>query len=78
MMNRSMEIVGLVAVMSVVCGVFIPGFPWMGLLWVSLAASASFWMMRRKAARSTAQVIWDVEAEPVRVAMPLPKQSSDR
>ncbi len=71
MSNRWMYVVGVAAVMSVVW--FIPGFPWTGLLWVSLALSASLWMLSRKSARSTAQVIWDVEAEPVRAS--LPKQS---
>jgi hypothetical protein len=63
-----MYVVGVAAVMSIVW--FTPGFPWTGLLWVGLALSASLWMLSRTSARSTAQVIWDVEAEPVPALVP--------
>jgi hypothetical protein len=71
--NRWIRVAGLVASMSIVWGIFIRyGFPWMGLVWVSLAFSGALWL-RMRSPRSIAQVIDDVEAEPVRaVAAPGP------
>lgn len=66
--SRWINVLSLTAWMSVVCGVLFYGFPWTGLVWVSLALSVALWMNSRASLRSTAQVIWDIEAEPVRVA----------
>jgi hypothetical protein len=78
--NRWRRVVALAAPMSVVWLVFILyGFPWTGLVWVSLAFSAALWS-GMGSTRSIAQVIDDIEAEPVpavatpvHVAMPVPK-----
>lgn len=67
--SRWIDVVLLVASTSVVCGIFIPGLPWAGFLWLSLALSVSLWMLSRESTRSTAQVIWDLEAEPVRAVL---------
>jgi hypothetical protein len=72
--ERWTYVAALVAAMSAVCVLFIPGFPVTGLLWVGLAFSVALWMNRRRPARSTAQVIWDVEGEAARVpAQPKPR-----
>jgi len=72
-LTRWIRVAGLVASMSIVWAVFIPyGFPWMGLVWVSLAISGALWL-RTRAPRSIAQVIDDAEALSVRaVAAPRP------
>jgi hypothetical protein len=71
--SRWINVLSLTAWMSVACGVLFSGFPWTGLVWVSLALSVALWMNNRTSLRSTAQVIWDVEAEPLRViASPVP------
>jgi hypothetical protein len=63
--NRRASVVTLAVSMSVVWLVFIlNGFPWSGLLWVGLVASAVFWVARGST-RSIASVIDDIEAEPV-------------
>jgi hypothetical protein len=62
------RMVGLVASLSLVGALFIPsGFPWMGLGWLSLALSVALWL-RMRSPRSMAQVIDDIEAEPLIVA----------
>jgi len=78
--NRWSRVVTLAAPMSVVWLAFILyGFPWTGLVWVSLAFSAVLWS-GTASNRSIAQVSDDIEAElvlavatPVRVAVPVPK-----
>jgi hypothetical protein len=72
--NRWSHVVGLAAPMSVVWLAFILyGFPWTGLVWVSLAFSAALWS-GTESTRSIAQVNDDIEAEPVpAVATPVPK-----
>ena len=67
--SRWINVVLLSASLLAVAGTFLPAFPWTGLLFVSVAASVSLWMMSRAATRSTAQVIWEVEAEPLRSAI---------
>jgi membrane protein implicated in regulation of membrane protease activity len=53
----------LVALMSVVCAIFVPyGFPWTGLAWASLALLAAA-LMAMRSTRSIRQVIDDVETE---------------
>ncbi len=71
--NRRAGVVTLAVSMSVVWLVFIlNGFPWTGLLWVSLAFSAAFWVAT-DSTRSVANVIDDIEAEPVQaIAAPVP------
>jgi hypothetical protein len=71
--SRWINVLSLAAWMSVVCGILFAGFPWTGLVWVSLALSVALWMNSRTSLRSTAQVIWDIEAEPVPVVAQLPK-----
>jgi len=58
----------LAASLLVAGGIFLPAFPWSGLAFVGVAASLALWMTSRISKRSTSQVIWDVEAAPVRVA----------
>jgi type III secretory pathway component EscV len=71
--SKWINVLSLTAWMSVVCGVLFYGFPWTGLVWLSLALSVALWMLNRTAMRSTAQVIWDVEGELVPVAAkPMP------
>ena len=78
--NRWSRVVALSAPMSVVWLVFILyGFPWTGLVWVSLAVSAAL-SVRMRSPRSIAQATDEIEAEPVRavatlvrVALPAPK-----
>ncbi len=75
--TRWIGVVRLAAPMSVVWLVFIlHGFPWTGLAWVvSVAFSAALWAGMRST-RSIAQVIDEIEAEPVQavpVAPPMPK-----
>ena len=50
------------------CSIFIPyGFPWMGLAWVGLAISAALWVSIRSTRLTTvAQLLREVEAEPIR------------
>jgi hypothetical protein len=79
--NRWMHMVALAASMLVGWVIFVPyGFPWTGLVWVSLTFSAALWM-GTSWARSTRRVIDDIEAEPLlvaapsRVAIPVPKSS---
>ncbi len=65
--NRRARVVTLAVSMSVVWLLFIlNGFPWTGLLGVSLALAllAAFWVAA-DSTRSIANVIDDVEAEPV-------------
>lgn len=65
---------------SLVWAIFIlRGFPWTGLVWMSLACSAALWV-GASSTRSIRQLIDDIEAEPVRVvatpvrvATPVPK-----
>ena len=74
------RVAGLAASMSVVWASFIPyGFPWTGLVWVTLACACALWL-RTRSARSIWQVIDDVDAKPAwvvaaprPVARPLPK-----
>lgn len=71
--SKWINVLSLTAWMSVVCGVLFYGFPWAGLVWVSLALSVALWMLSRTSTRSTTQVIWDVEGELVPVAAkPMP------
>jgi len=57
----------LSASLMVVGGILLPAFPWWSsLVFMSVAASVALWMTTRTSTRSTAQVIWDIEAEPVR------------
>ena len=66
--------VGLVAAIWVPWADFIPfDAPWPVFAWVGLAFSAAFWV-RMSSPRSIAQVIADVDDEPVRAiaAMPVP------
>ncbi len=72
--NRSAGVVTLAASTSVVWLVFIlHGLPWTGLVWVSLAFSIALWS-GTVSTRSIAQVVDDIEAEPVRaIARPVPK-----
>lgn len=66
--TRWIRVAGLVASMSIVWTVFIPyGFPWMVFLWVSLAGLGALWLVKRSP-RSIAQLIDDVEGEPVPAA----------
>jgi len=68
--NRWIRVVALTAAMTVILAIFSPhGFPWMGLVWVSLAFVAALWVGRRPT-RSIAQVIRDVEAEPMLAVAP--------
>ena len=65
--NRRARVVTLAVSMSVVWLVFtLNGFPWTGLVGVSLALAllAAFWVAS-DSTRSIANVIDDVEAEPV-------------
>jgi hypothetical protein len=65
--NRRARVVTLAVSMSVVWLVFIlNGFPWTGLLGVSLALAllAAFWVAA-DSTRSITNVIDDIEAEPV-------------
>ena len=73
LVSKWTHLVSLAASMSVVWAVFSPyGFPWMGLVWASLALSVALWL-RMRSTRSIAHVLADVEAEPVRaVAAPRP------
>lgn len=71
--SKWINVLSLTAWMSVVCGVLFYGFPWTGLVWVSLALSVALWLLSRTSTRSTTQVIWDVEAEPVPVVAQPPK-----
>ena len=66
------RVAGLVALMSVVWAIFIPyGFPGTGLVWVSLAFSGALWL-RMRSTRLIAQVLNDLDTEPVRVAVAAP------
>ena len=67
--SRWINVVLLSASLLAVGGALLPASPWSGLLFVSVAASVSLWMTSRAATRSTAQVIWEVEAEPLRSVM---------
>jgi hypothetical protein len=61
------HVVALFASLSVVWTLFrLPGFPWTGLLWASLAVAAAI-LLRARSRRSITQVIQDVDAEPARV-----------
>jgi hypothetical protein len=65
--NRRARLVTLTVSMSVVWLVFIlEGFPWGGLLSVSLALAAAFWLIKGST-RSIANVIDDIEGEPAQV-----------
>jgi len=60
------RVAGLATSMSAVWAIFILyGFPWMGLVWVTLACAGALWL-RRRSTRSIWQVLDDVEAEPAR------------
>jgi len=68
--TRWIRMVGLVASLSVVGAIFIPyGYPWIGLGWMSLALSVALWL-RMRSPRSMAQVIDDIDGEPVTVTAP--------
>lgn len=71
--SRWINVVLLSASLLVVGGIFLPAFPWSGLVFVSVAGSLALWMTTRKPTRSTSQVIWDVQAEPVPVTVPVQK-----
>lgn len=66
--SRWFSVFALLASLSVVwvaCSIFVPyGFPWMGLGWVGLALSAALWV-RMGSTRSIAEVLQDVESEPI-------------
>jgi len=63
--TRWVRVVGLVAALSLVWTNFIPyDFPWMGFAWVNLAFAGALWL-RKRSPRSIAQVLDDIEAEPV-------------
>ncbi len=47
------------------------GFPGTGLVWVSLAFSGALWL-RMRSTRLIAQVLNDLDTEPVRVAVDAP------
>jgi hypothetical protein len=68
--SRGIHVVLLSASLLVVGGVFMPAFPLTGLMFVSVAASLALFMANRSSTRSSSQVIWDVDAEPVRVTAP--------
>jgi hypothetical protein len=71
--TRWIRAAGLVAAIWVLWADFIPfDPPWPVLAWVGLAFSAAFWV-RMSLPRSIAQVIADVDGEPVRaIALPAP------
>jgi hypothetical protein len=70
--SRGIHLVLLAASLLVLGGIFLPAFPGKALVFVGAAASFTLWMASRPGTRSTSQVIWDVEAEPVRVAAQAP------
>lgn len=61
--SKWIDVLGFVAVLAAAGGILLPLYPWSSLAFASVAAATVFWMRRRTAHRSTAQVIWDVEAE---------------
>ena len=70
------SVVALLASMSVVWTLFrMPGFPWTGLLWASLAVGAAI-LLRKRAGRSITQVIEDAEAEPARALATQPRAAN--
>ncbi len=70
--TRWMRVAGLIALMSVIWAIFIPsGFPATGLVWVSPAFSGALWL-RISSTRLIAQVLNDLDTEPVRVAVAAP------
>jgi hypothetical protein len=73
--NRWVSVTGLAAATSVICVIFIPdAFPWTAFAWVALVVGVALWLGRSSgSARSMADVIGDVEAEPARVTLPLPR-----
>lgn len=71
--SRWINVVLLSASLMVVGGIFLPVFPWSSLVFVSVALSVALWMASRRFTPSTAQVIRDIEAEPVRVTAPVQK-----
>jgi hypothetical protein len=75
--NRRASVLTLAVSMSVVWLVFIlNGFPGSGLLWVSLVAFTAFFWVARGSTRSMANVIDDIEAEPVQAfATPVRRRS---
>ena len=76
--SRWINVVLLSAALLVVGGIFLPAFPWSGLVFVSVAGSLALWMTTRTSTRSTSQVIWDVQAEPVPVSVPVPVRKTGR
>jgi uncharacterized membrane protein YccC len=66
--TRWIRLVGFVASSSIIGAAFIPyGLPWIGVIWVGVAFSVAL-CLRARAPRSMAQVIDDIEAEPLTVA----------
>lgn len=70
--NRWAAVIPLAVSMFVGGAVFtLHGHPSTGLVWMSLASAAAFWTSRRSN-RSIGQMLNDFEAEPARVAVPVP------
>jgi hypothetical protein len=70
------SVVALLASISVVWTLFrMPGFPWTGLLWASLAVGAAI-LLRKRVGRSITGVIEAVEAEPARAPATPPRAGS--
>ncbi len=79
--SRWISVVAWVAAMTVVWSIFVPfGLP-KGLVWISVlgltALSAALWM-RLGSTRSTAQLIEDVEAEPLLAGAAPPRLGHQR
>lgn len=70
--SRGINLLVLCALLATAGGVLMPAFPLLGLGFVAVAASLAILLVNRRAAGSTSQVIWEVEAEPVRVTAPMP------
>lgn len=63
--SRWISLTGLLACLALVWSVSSPfGYPWLTLLWVSLALSTAAVFIGRTSTPSVAQVINRVEAEP--------------
>lgn len=67
--SRWIHVTVLMALLLTAGVIFVPSFPWGGLMFLTGVGSAAFWIRRRCFPRSAAQVIWDVGAEPVRVVV---------
>jgi hypothetical protein len=76
--SRWVYVVSLVASMSVVFGVFVPGFAVAGLVALSLTLSVALALVTRTSSPSIGDVIGDVETEPALAFVPAPKQFTNQ